>query len=114
MRAHLGPEEVEVFVECLTRSIETYLVTGEVPPRHINTGLSHLSDIFGDACFKISSAARRGVDTKYSLTAEWAVVNRIARFLGNDYLFIGVNKQLDEGIVQAEAAAAEGKFSSNA
>jgi hypothetical protein len=76
--------------------------------------LSHLSDIFGDACFKISSAARRGVDTKYSLTAEWAVVNRIARFLGNDYLFIGVNKQLDEGIVQAEAAAAEGKFSSNA
>jgi hypothetical protein len=113
MRAHLASEEVEVFVECLTKSIETYLVTGEVPARHLNSGISHLSEMFNDSCFKISNQERRGVDTKYSLANEWAVVSRIARFLGNDYLFIATNKQIDEATAQAEAGAADGKFSSN-
>src|SRR3989344_8933292 len=71
MRKEIGLSGISVFIEALSRSIKTYLKTGNVPSRHINNGLSHLSEIFGDLCLKIRTEEKRGVDTQYSLKDDW-------------------------------------------
>jgi hypothetical protein len=107
MEKEINLEEINVFIEALSRSIKTYLKDGRVPPRHINNGLSHLSEIFGDICFKINLEEGRGIDTKYSLKNEWWALHIIAIFLGHDYLFLGHDEKLNQSIVDKEKTATE-------
>lgn len=113
MRKEIGLSGINVFIEALSRSIKTYLKTGNVPPRHINNGLSHLSDIFGDLCFRISTEEKRGVDTKYSLKDEWWALHLIANFLGHDYPFLAYQEELNQEVIEREKTASEVSFYSD-
>jgi len=112
-RRDIGLSGINVFIEALSRSIKTYLKTGNVPPRHINNGLSCLSDIFGDLCLKISTEEKRGVDTKYNLEDEWWALHLIANFLGHDYPFLAYKDELNQKVVEREKTASEVNFYSN-
>jgi len=113
MRKGLGVIGTRVFIEALSRSIETYLKTGDVPPRHINNGLSHLSDIFNDLCMTISIEEERGVDTKYVLKDEWEALSLITHFLGHGYPFLVYQEQLDKHITEREKIVSEAMFYSD-
>lgn len=113
MRKEIGLSGINVFIEALSRSITTYLKTDYVPPRHINNGLSHLSEIFGDLCYKISTEEKRGVDTQYSLKDEWWALHVIARFLGHDYPFLAYQEQLNQQVTETEKTAFEVSFYSD-
>lgn len=113
MRKDLGVIGIRVFIEALSRSIETYLKTGDVPPRHINNGLSHLSEIFGDLCLTISTEEKRGVDTKYGLKDEWWALHLIANFLSHDYPFLAYQEQLNKDIAETEKTVPEASFFSD-
>ena len=113
MRKDIGLSGINVFIEALSRSIKTYLKTGNVTPRHINNGLSHLSDIFGDLCIKISTEEKRGVDSKYSLKDEWWALQHIATFLGHDYPFLAYQEELKQEVIEREKTASEVSFSSD-
>lgn len=113
MRKNIGITGIEVFMEALSRAIKTYLKTGDVPPRHINNGLSHLSDIFGDLCLKISIEEERGVDTKYSLKDEWWAIHLIADFLGRKFPFLAYKENLDQGIAEMEKSVLDVDFHSD-
>lgn len=110
MRKELGLAGINVFIEALSRSIKTYLKTGNVPARHINNGLSHLSEIFGDLCFTISTEEKMGVDTKYSLKDEWWGLHEIANFLGHGYPFLVYEEELNQGITEREKTTPEVSF----
>jgi len=110
MRKEMSLSGIEVFKEALSRSIKTYLKTGNVPPRHINNGLSHLSDIFGDLCLKISIEEKRGVDTKYSLKDEWWALHIIAHFLGRDYPSMAYRNIVNLEISEREKTTSEASF----
>ena len=113
MRKEIGLSGINVFIEALSRSIKTYLITGRVPPQHINNGLSYLSDIFGDLCLKISIEEKRGVDTKYSLKDEWWALHLIANFLGHDYPFLAYQEELNQEVTKREKTTSEANFYSN-
>lgn len=113
MRKGLGVAGVSVFIEALSRAIKTYLKTGDVPPRYINNGLSHLSDIFGDLCLTISIEEKRGVDTTYSLKDEWWSLHLIANFLGHTYPFLGDREKLNEEVAKTEKTALHADFHSD-
>jgi hypothetical protein len=113
MRKGISLTGIGVFIEALSRSIKTYLKTGNVPPRHINNGISHLSEIFGDLCLKIATEERRGVDTKYSLKDEWWGLHLIGNFLGHDYVFLAYQEELDKKITEREKKTAEADFFSD-
>jgi hypothetical protein len=113
MRKDLGVIGIRVFTEALSRSIETYLKTGNVPPRHINNGLSHLSEIFGDLCMIISTEEKRGVDTKYSLKDEWWALHLVANFLGHGYAFLAYEEELNKSITEREKTTSEASFFSD-
>jgi len=104
---------IEVFKEALSRSIKTYLKTGNVPPRHINNGLSHLSNIFGDLCLKISIEEKRAVDTKYSLKDEWRALHVIAEFLGCDYPSMAYKNEVNLEVSEREKTTSEASFYSD-
>lgn len=104
---------IEVFIEALSRSIKTYLKTGIVPPRNINNGFSHLGDIFGDLCLKISIEEKRGVDTKYSLKDEWRALHVIADFLGRDYPSLVYSDKVNTEIFKRENTTSEASFYSD-
>lgn len=110
MRKEIGLSGISVFIEALSRSIKTYLKTGSVPPRHINNGLSHLSEIFGDLCLKISTEERRGVDTQYSLKDEWWALHLVANFLGHGYPFLAYQEKLNEAVTEKEKTVPEADF----
>lgn len=110
MRKEIGLAGINVFIEALSRATKTYLKTGRVPARHINDGLSHLSEIFGDLCFTISAEEKRGVDTKYSLKDEWWGLHEIARFLGHDYPFLAHDEELNQEIAEKEKTTTEADF----
>lgn len=113
MRKGIDLAGIAVFIEALSRSIKTYLKTGSVPPRHINNGLSHLSEIFGDLCFKISTEEKRGIDTKYSLKDEWWALHLIANFLGHDYPFLAYEEELSKTVAEKEKIVPEVDFFSD-
>lgn len=113
MRKEIGIEGIKVFIEALSRTMKVYLLTGQVPPRHINDGLSHLSEIFSDLCFKISTEERRGVDTKYSLKDEWWALHLITNFLGHDYPFLAYQEKLNTEVVEREKTTQEADFYSD-
>jgi hypothetical protein len=104
---------VGVFIEGLSRAIKTYLKTGSVPPRHINNGLSYLSEIFQDVCLNISIEEGRGVDTKYQLKEEWSTLSTIARFLGHDYPFLAYQEELNPAVAEREKIVPEASFYSD-
>ena len=112
MRKDMSLSGIEVFKEALSRSIKTYLKTGDVPPRHINNGLSHLSNIFGDLCLKISIEEKRAVDTKYSLKDEWQALHVIAEFLGCDYPSMAYRNIVNLEISKREKTTSEASFHS--
>lgn len=113
MRKDLGLAGLNVFIEALSRSIKTYLKTGNVPPRHINNGLSHLSSIFGDICLQISIEEKRGVDTKYSMKDEWWALHKIAHFLGHGYTFLAYQEELNQEVKEREKDVPEVSFYSD-
>lgn len=103
---------VEVFIKALSNSIITYLKTGKVPARHINAGLSQLSEIFQNTCYKISDGEKRGEDTKYTLKDEWLILKRIAYFLGHEYIFLAYKEQMNENTTNEERMTLEADFHS--
>jgi hypothetical protein len=105
--------QINVFIKALSRAIETYLKTGSIPPRHINNGLSHLSEIFGDICVKINIEEKRGVDTKYALKDEWWSLHTIADFLGHEYPFLGRDETLNPIVIETEKTAKKAGFFSD-
>jgi hypothetical protein len=113
IRKGLGGRQINVFIESLSKAIETYLKTGNVPPRRINKGISHLSEIFGDLCLKIGREQDRGIDTKYALEDEWWSLYKVANFLGHDYPFLAYEDAFDVGVIQREKTASEAGFYSN-
>lgn len=113
LRKEIDHDGIKVFIETLSRAIKTYLKTGNVPARHINNGLSYLSDLFGDLCLKISIEEKRGVDTKYSLKDEWEGLYLIANFLGQDYPFLAYQEELNKEITEIEESASEADFYSD-
>src|SRR3989344_5782880 len=110
MRKEIGLSGISVFIEALSRSIKTYLKTGNVPPRHINNGLSHLSEIFGDLCLKISTEEKRGVDTQYSLKDDWWALHLVANFLGHGYPFLAYQEELNQTVTEREKTVLEADF----
>lgn len=112
-RREMDNMAIQVFIEALSRSIKAYLKTGKVPARHINNGISYLSEIFGDLCFKISSEEGRGVDTQYILKNEWWALHLISNFLGHDYPFLAYDEEVNNDVVEVEKLAAEADFYSN-
>ena len=113
VRKEIGLSGINVFIEALSRSIKIYLKTGKVPPRHINDGLSYLSDMFGDLCFKISEEEKRGVDTEYKLKDEWWALRLIANFLGHDYPFLAYQEELNQKVIKREKTTSEVSFYSD-
>ena len=110
MRKDLGLAGLKVFIEALSRAMKTYLKTGRIPSRHINNGLSHLSEIFGDFCLMISIEEKRGVDTKYSLKDEWWALHEIAHFLGHDYPFLAHDEELNQAVTEKEKTTTDVDF----
>ncbi len=116
---HLMPKELgnvglSVFIEALSRSIKTYLKTGKVPPRHINDGLSYLSETFGSICHEISDIERKGGDTSYSsLQEQWWGLHLIANFLGHGYTFLAYQEELNQEIKEKEKTVPEVSFYSD-
>lgn len=110
MRKEIGLAGINVFIEALSRAIKTYLKTGNVPTRHINNGLEHLSQIFGDLCFTISAEESGGVDTKHILKDEWWGLHEIANFLGHDYPFLAHDEKLSQEITNRERETANADF----
>ncbi|MCE9643974.1 hypothetical protein K8Q93_01890 [Candidatus Parcubacteria bacterium] len=113
MQKNLNSLQLSVFIKSLSKSIETYLKTDAVPPRYINDGLSHLSEIFQDICFKINTEEERGVDTNYALKDEWWSLHMIARFIGHEYVFLAYQDDLNQDVVDREKTATEASFYSN-
>lgn len=113
MRENFGLSGINVFVKSLSKSIETYLKTGYVPARHINEGISYLSEMFGGICLNLGIEEGRGVDTKYNIKDEWWSLHKIASFLGHDYVFLGHDEELNKGIVETEKIALEADLLSN-
>jgi len=101
-----------VFKETLSRSIKTYLTTGNVPPRHINEGLKYLSEISWDVSLKINTEEKRGTDS-YARRPEWDTLHDIANFLGHDYVFVGHRDTLNQNVVDREKNTTEADFYSN-
>ncbi|HVV14914.1 MAG TPA: hypothetical protein VHD55_00715 [Candidatus Paceibacterota bacterium] len=114
MSRDTGNAGIRVFIKALSLSIETYFKTGSVPPRHINNGLSYLSNIFGGLCAKIAIKENKGVDTKSSLEDEWWGLHQIASFLGHDYIFLAYEEKLNQQVLENEKTAHEARFGSNA
>jgi len=114
MPKELGNAGLSVFTEALSRSIKTYLKTGEVSPRHINDGLSYLSETFGNICRTISDIERKGGDTSYtSLQEEWWALHEIARFLGHGYTFLAYQEELNQEVKEREKNVPEVSFYSD-
>src|SRR3989344_2403536 len=114
MPKELGTIGVRVLIESLTRSIKTYLKTGQVSPRHINDGLSYLSETFGNICRAISDIERKGGDTSYtSLQEEWWTLHQIANFLGHGYTFLAYQEELNQDVKEREKNVPEVSFYSD-
>ena len=114
MPKELGNVGLSVFIEALSRSIKTYLKTGEVSPRHINDGLSYLSETFGNICREISDIERKGGDTSYSsLQEQWWGLHLIANFLGHGYTFLAYQEELSQAIKEKEKTVPEVSFYSD-
>jgi len=104
---------ISIFTEALSRSIKTYLKTGNVPPRHINEGLKYLSEIFWDISLKINTEEKRGTDISYALRPEWNTLHDIADFLGHDYIFLAYQDQLNQDVIKRERNTSEADFYSS-
>lgn len=104
---------IKVLIEALSKSIETYLKTGNVPTRHINNGLSYLSDIFGSICLNLGIEERRGADINYSFKDELWSLHEIANFLGHDYIFLGHDETLNQNVIEKEKTVPEADFFSD-
>ena len=110
---------VTVFIQSISKSIKTYLVTGKVPVGHVNKGIKYLSDLFGVICSNIKNEQETGNGKRYGKNSGWWLLNNIARFLGHDYLFIGHRERFDgqdavlnQDIVATEKIAKETNFHS--
>lgn len=102
---------VNVFVQSVSKSIETYLKSGNVPARHINNGIAHLSGIFGELCSKMSF--EKDNETKYGLKEGWWSLHKIASFLSHDYVYLGKPEEFNNSVVEIEKTAQETNFHSN-
>jgi len=107
---------VNVFIQALSKSIETYLKTGRVPARHINNGIEHLSNIFGELCSKINFEQDDNENGR-GLKGSWWSLHQIAHFFGHDYIYLGEEekekKELNIHIKEKEKTAKETSFYSN-
>lgn len=112
-RKDTGSVGIRVLIKALSKSIDTYLKTGDVPPRHINNGLEYLTNVFGDMCVKINIEEKRGIDTKYALKDEWWSLHVIAKFLGHDYPYLVHDEVLHADTVANERSAQEADFYSD-
>lgn len=111
MPKELGTLGLRVFIEALSRSIKTYLKTGQVSPRHINDGLSYLSETFGNICRTISDIERKGGDTSYAgLQEEWWALHQMSNFLGHGYTFLAYQEELNQEIKEREKNVPEASF----
>jgi hypothetical protein len=104
---------VEVFIQAVSKSIETYLKTGDVPVDHINNGIKHLSNMFGELCSQLRIEQNEGVQINYGLNSKAWFLHKIAYFFGHDYLFIGNDTTLDQRVVEIEKTARQAKFESH-
>ncbi len=108
-------DSVDVLVESISRSVKTYLMTGQVSPRHINNGLSHLSSVFDKLASRAQFQGNISLDDRYGpKDPRWSMY-KIAKFLGHDYLFIGdrEKEQLNVYVRDAEKITEEANFHSD-
>ncbi len=87
---------VSVFIHAISKSIKTYLKTGEIPVRHVNNGIEYLSNMFGEICSNIKDEQVAGKDKRYGRNSNWWLLHRITYFFGHDYLFIGHRERFNE------------------
>jgi hypothetical protein len=110
---------VDVFIDALSKSIETYLINGDVSVSHINNGIECLSNIFGNLCERIAEEEGDG-KIKYDIDSNWWSLSRISTFWSHTYVFMGVNDgyrnndvKLNKEIIEREEKAQEASFNSN-
>ncbi|HEV7702209.1 MAG TPA: hypothetical protein VGO63_02075 [Candidatus Paceibacterota bacterium] len=95
-RRDIDQAMTSVFIQALSKSIKTYLKTGEIPVRHINNGIEYLSNMFGVICSNIKDEQDAGKVKRYGTDSNWWLLHNIVRFLGHDYLFIGHRERFNE------------------
>ena len=112
---NLTSSGIRVLIEAVTLSIKTYVTGGRIQVRHINNGISLLSDLFAEICSRIQIEEGREIDTHYSMKNEWWDLHTIASFFGHDYLFIASREQenLDQNITEHEKTAQRAKLLSH-
>lgn len=110
---------VSVFLEAISKSIKTYLKTGEVPARHVNNGIEYISNLFREICSNIREEQVTGTDKRYGKNSNWWLLHRISHFWGHDYLFIGYRERFNEqdmvfneDILASEKESKEANFNS--
>lgn len=110
---------VSVFLEAISKSIKTYLKTGEVPASHVNNGIEYISNLFREICSRIGEDQSAGTDNRHGEKSNWWLLSRISHFWGHDYLYIGhrerFNEQdavFDKNIIALEKESKETDFNS--
>lgn len=78
--------EVKVFVQALSRAVETYLTNGTVPPERLNTGLAHMSAMSDAICLRISMEQKGTAE--YTLRSQWEALDVIMGFLRHGYIYL--------------------------
>lgn len=109
-RKTINENGIEVLIKALSTSIGVYLKNDGIPARHINNGLSYLSDIFGDLCQQFSADTKRGNDDIREVS--WKM-HLISSFLGHDYPFICYRDELCSTVVDKEKVVPEVSFYSD-
>jgi hypothetical protein len=111
-RGAITSSSVDVIIEALSATIETYYTKSGVDIGHISEGLELIGEIFEETCLNISLEEDRGVDTRREQADSWRILNRIVSFLNHDYLFIAYRKTLRDGVVAHEAGAVDANIHS--
>jgi len=112
-REQIGASGTDIYIEALTRGIETYLTTGKVPAESINQGVKYLSEVMGDLCGRIPSTPYS--DGVRPRTPTWEAIQKISDFFGRDLLYIvpadAWNARVRDAEESAEGEGFDAQFS---
>lgn len=104
-RQNLDIIGVKVFLKALSLSIETYLKNGNVKISYINDGLSYLSEIFRDVCFRIIEKENDKNNESYikdKLNKEWEILDYIVNFSGEKLMLLVDEENINQAVKDRE------------
>ncbi len=113
-KPELNTDSISVLTEAISKSINTYLKTGNVPAIHISHGIKILSNLIGQVCSEIKDEQEAGIKTKrYGKNSNWWLLHKLTTFFGHDYIFIGNQEVMNKDVVDREKKAQNVNFDSN-